>query len=60
MFRILLNKADDKHESVLALIVSMKKSTAVADFFEDFEELCNLPGTERVSVKVRVISEGQK
>ena len=53
LFRILTNTNDDKHDSILALIVSMKASSAIADFFEDVEEFCNIPAFERVAARLR-------
>ena len=59
LFRILVNKHDDKHECVLALIISMKHCSAISEFFEDIEELCDIPASDRISWKLKTLSDGK-
>ena len=53
-------KTDEHHESVLAIILSMKKSSAIAEFFEDAEELIGVPLPDRVSGLVREVLDSNK
>ena len=54
LFRMLLNVQDEKHEVLLALILSMGKSVAYADFFEEVEYLSGTsPSSDGFASKLR-------
>ena len=57
---MLLNVQDDKHEILLALILSMGKSVAYADFFEEVEYLAGTSSSDSFAAKLRSFLNSEK
>ena len=57
---MLLNVQDDKHEILLALILSMGKSVAYADFFEEVEYLAGTSSSNSFADKLRSFLNSEK